>query len=136
LRQAIVRRYVGQGFEAFNRKDLDATFMLYREDVESIMSPEFVSLGLEPVYRGRKARVALQEAWDAEWGAWRFEPDELVDLGDSRVLVTGFMRASGLSSGAAVDTHGAFLFTLSGGQVVREQVFFDRREALEVVGLS
>jgi ketosteroid isomerase-like protein len=135
LRQAIARRYIGQGFEAFKRRDLDATFMLYHPNVESIVPPQFVALGLEPVYRGRDARIDFQRRWDDEWGDWRFEPEALIDLGDRRVLVTGSLKASGLSSGAVVGDECAFLFTVSGGQVIREQTFFDHGEALEAVGL-
>src|SRR5947208_1447411 len=36
LRQAIVRRYIKRGVEAVNRRDLEAAFVLYHPDVESI----------------------------------------------------------------------------------------------------
>jgi hypothetical protein len=58
----------------------------------------------------------------------------LRDLGD-RFLVIGHIRSSGLSSGAAIDSDFANLFTLSAGRIIREQVFFNRAEALEAAGL-
>jgi ketosteroid isomerase-like protein len=68
-------------------------------------------------------------------GDFRFEPEELADLGDGRVVVIGRQKGSGLSSGAAFDTDWAVLITLSAGLVSREQFFFDRAEALAAAGL-
>jgi hypothetical protein len=51
-------------------------------------------------------------------------------------LVIGRIRSGGLSSGARIDSDFANLFTLSArGRVIREQVYFDRAEALEAAGL-
>ena len=135
LRGAMARRYTQQAAEALNRRDLEAAFSVYHPDVESIFDQRMVTLGLEPVYRGRKARVDVQRRWNAEWGEWRFEPEELIDLGDSRLLAVGRLAGSGLSSGAGVDHDCAFLATLAAGRVIREQVFLDRDEAFEAVGL-
>jgi hypothetical protein len=89
-------------------------------------------LGLEAANR-RDSKVAFQDRWQADWGGFRFEPEELIDLGN-RVLVVGHMKGSGLSGGAAVDNDWAYLVTFSGGRVRHEQIFLDRGEALEVVG--
>jgi ketosteroid isomerase-like protein len=136
LRQAIIRRLVESGFEALNRRDFQATFAGYHPTVESIWPPQLVALGFQPVTRGRKARVDAHMRWEAEWGQWRIEPDELIDLGEGRLLVTTHPKGSGVSSGATVEMFGAFLVTISAGQVIREQMFADRGEALEAVGLS
>jgi hypothetical protein len=51
--------------------------------------------------------------------------------GGAAVLV-----GSGLSSGAAFDSDWAILLMISAGaKVIREEVFFDRDEALEAAGL-
>ena len=110
-------------------------FLLYPPDVEFITPPRFVALGFDPVYRGREARFDFQRRWTAEWGEMRFEPDEMIDLGD-RVLFVGRVKGSGVSSGAAFETQWAVLCTLSGGRLIREQPFFDRGEALAAAGLS
>jgi ketosteroid isomerase-like protein len=135
LRRAILRRLLRSGFEAANRQDYDVTFALYHPDGETILPEEFVALGFEPVVRGREARRALQERWNAEWGDFRFEAEEVIDLGDGRFLVIARMLVSGLSSGAPIDSDWAALFTLSAGLAIREQIFVDRRKALEAVGL-
>lgn len=94
-----------------------------------------VELSFDPVYRGREARAEFQRRWTAEWGEMRFMPEEMLDLGD-HVVCVGRVSGSGLSSRAAFEGDWACLFTISAGRVIREQPFFDRREALEAVGLS
>jgi ketosteroid isomerase-like protein len=135
LRQAIVRRLVRQGFEAVNRGDYEVAFGSYDRDIEFIPPAGLAALGNEASYRGLQARVRYERNWRAHWGDYRYEPDELRDLGD-RLLVIGRIRSSGLSSDAAIDTDYADLFTLSAGRVIREQAFLNRANALEAVGLS
>jgi ketosteroid isomerase-like protein len=135
LRRALIRRAAQLGLEATNRGDFEAAFALYHPDIELTATGTFVTLGFDPVYRGREERIRFQERWHADWGEFRFEPEELIDLGE-RVLLVGRVKGSGLSSGVAVDNDWADLFTISTGRVIREQVFFDRAEALEAAGLS
>ena len=134
LRRALLRRSVRLGFEAANRGDHEATFLLYHPDCESTFASQLATLG-ERGTRGRDERRRWQERWRAEWGEFRFEPDEVIDLED-RQLVVGRISGSGLSSGAAVDSEWAALFTSSAGRVIREQIFVDHAEALEAAGLS
>ena len=93
LRQAIVRRYMKLGVEAVNRRDLEAAFVLYHPGVESIMDERLVALGFELVYRGREARIEAQRRWIVEWGEERTEVEELIDLGDGRLLLLVRNRA-------------------------------------------
>jgi ketosteroid isomerase-like protein len=135
LRQAIVRRYIQHGVEAVNRRDLEAAFVLYHPDGESIFDQRVVALGFEPVYRGREARIEAQRRWIDEWGEERTEPEELIDLGGGRLLLLVRNTGKGHSSGAVVDRNNAFLFTLSAGRVIHEQLFLDRKAAFEAAGL-
>jgi ketosteroid isomerase-like protein len=137
LRRAVFRRAVQLGVEAINRRDYAAAFASYDPHVELILDSRLVGLGFDRVYRGREERVRLQQRWFAEWGDFRFAPKELIDLGDRRIFVSGHIVGGGLSSGAAFDSDWAILLTASpGAKVIREDVFFDRDEALEAVGLS
>jgi ketosteroid isomerase-like protein len=135
LRRALIRRAVQLALEATNRGDFEAGFALYHPDIELIAAGTFITLGYDPVYRGREERIRFQERWHADWGEFRFEPEEVIDLSD-RVLLVGRVKGSGLSSGVAVDNHWTDVLTISAGRVIREQVFFDRAEALEAAGLS
>jgi ketosteroid isomerase-like protein len=135
LRQAVLRRLVQLGHEALNRGDLEVAFARYDPHVELVSDSRFVGLGFDRVYRGRAERVRFQQRWVAEWGDFRFEPEELIDLGDGRLFVHGRIVGSGLTSGAGFDSEWAVLLTISDGRVVREQFFFDRAAALEAAGL-
>jgi len=135
LRRAWIRRSVRLGFEAVNREDFEAAFVLYHPDAEVIEPPEVVALGLDPVARGREGRIQVQRRWRAQWGALRVEPEEVTDLGD-RLLVVSRMKGSGASSGAGFDQDLANLVELSGGRVIREKLFLNRADALEAVGLG
>jgi ketosteroid isomerase-like protein len=121
--------------EAANREDHEAGLMLYHPEVESTFPAGLVTVGAGSETRGRKERLRFQANWYADWGGWRLELNELIDLGD-RVLVLGRIGGHGLQSGAAVDTPGAFLFTISAGRAIREQLFLDHGQALEAAGLS
>ena len=135
LRRALLRRGMQVGLEALNRADFEAGYAFYDTQVELISDPRFVELGFDRVYRGRAERIRFQQRWTAEWGHFRFAPDELIDLGDGRVFVHGRTVGSGLTSGAGFDSDWAALLTFSDGRVVREQFFFDRAEAFEAVEL-
>jgi ketosteroid isomerase-like protein len=118
-----------------NRVDLEVGLVLYDDDVESIFDPGFVSLGFGNTRGREERRRMLREVYD-ETREFRFEPDELIDLGDDRLLAIGRMKGSGLSSGAPFDSEWANLWTVSAGLVVRDQVFMSHRDALEAAGLS
>jgi ketosteroid isomerase-like protein len=136
LRRAVVRRAVKLGWEAFNRRDIEVTFALYHQNCESSWPPEFIPLGLPPGTSGRDERIREQRKVFDDWRELRYEHDEYIDLGGGRLLTAGRMKGVGPSSGAEVDIAWVALLTTLDGQVVREQIFVDRQEALEAAGLS
>ena len=136
LRKAMVRRTVRLGCEAINRGDYEVGFNLYDPDVEATFAAELATVGGESGTSGREARIRFQRTWSAEWNEFRFEPSEVVDLGDGRLLTVGRIKGGGFTSGADVDSDWALLLTIAAGRVVREQVFADHVEALEAVGLG
>lgn len=133
LRQLVLRRAVQLSLEATNRGDLKIPFAFHDPDCELIVPAQLAELGQRSV-RGYEERIRFQRRWAAEWGEFRFLPEEMIDLGE-RVLVIGRVKGSGLRSGAAFDNEWALLINIRDGRVIREQTFFDRREALEAVGL-
>ena len=135
LRQALVRRFVRFVFEAINRGDDEAALLLYHPQGELTLAPQLAGLGSDAHLVGREERLGFQDRWREDWGGFRVEPEELIDLGD-RVVVLVKVEAIGLRSGAATSAQGGFVFTLSDGRAIREQIFLDRREALEAAGLS
>ena len=122
--------------EALNRGEPQTAFSVYHPtDSELVVGERFLGLAMEGT-RGRDARIRFQEAWNAEWGEFKFEPEELFDFSDNRALIIGRIRGSGRTSGAEFDGEWAALMTVADGWVVKEDVFFDHAEALEAAGLS
>ena len=135
LRRAVLRRALQTGFDAINRGDFESGFLFHDPEVVFITPRPLVDIGFDHEYRGREARHEFQRRWTAEWGEMLFQPDEVLDLG-GRLLCIGQVKGSGLSSGAGFWGDWALVLTLSAGRVIREQPFFDSREALEAVGLG
>ena len=135
LRQKLVRRAARLFLGAYNRKDFEAAYALFHPDCETLIPHQLVTVGaFEPIVRGSQARLSVQRRWHAEWGEFRIESTEVIDLGD-RVVMLGYVRGSGLSSGAGIDSEWGVVCTIAAGWIVREQVFLDHGEALEAVGL-
>ena len=136
IRRRFVRHVARRAIEAANRRDYEVAFSAFHPDYEMNPPPSMSGLGAFPAsLRDRGERIRLEIQWREDWGEFRYEPEEVIDLGD-RLLVLGTMVGSGPNSGAGVKTEWADLFTLAEGQVAREQVFFSRSEALAEVGLS
>jgi ketosteroid isomerase-like protein len=136
LRRAILRRAVKRVWDAFNRRDLEVTFALYHQDCVSTWPPEFIPLGLPPGTSGRDERIREQQKVFDDWRELRYEHEEYIDIGDGRLLMAGRMMGIGPSSGAEVDIGWVALVTTVDGEVVREEIFVDRREALKAAGLA
>jgi len=70
--------------------------------------------------------------WARNWSDtdWR-EEEEVVDLPPDRVLVMALLRLRGLRSGIWVEHRWAYLFTLRGGRLLRQDGFDEKAEALE-----
>ena len=71
---------------------------------------------------------------DEIWIDWDFDAERFFDAGDE---VAVFVRVSGTArqSGASVEISAAHVLTVRDGRVMRTEVFLDRQEALEAVGL-
>jgi ketosteroid isomerase-like protein len=86
------------------------------------------------VHRGVDAVKTFGYEFIEQWEEYRLEVERYVESGD-RVLVLARVRARGKGSGASIDRFIAYLNTLRDGKLIRTQVFLDRQEALEAVGL-
>jgi ketosteroid isomerase-like protein len=120
-----------RAWEAFNRRDFDT--VLESIDDEFEWRPAQGPGGIEgTVYRGRDAyerwlRSELPEVWEE----FRAEDLEFRGLDDERVMVLGYIRAKGRSSGAEVRVPFAQIGWLRDGKAVRLDGFLDHDSALE-----
>ncbi len=138
LRRALFLRATEGAFDALNRRDFDSVLLGYHPDVRierGSGSTDDGELGFQETYEGHDGYREFQRDWLRDWAELRYEPDELIDLGD-RFLVLMEATAVGEASGAAITEEWAVLATFNRqGKIIREQRYFDQAEALEAVGL-
>jgi ketosteroid isomerase-like protein len=136
LRQALLRRVVCQGQEAFNRGDFAAVVPKYQPDIEVFPPEELVGLGeLRSVYRGHAELGEFHRSWAETWAASEVAPRELIDLGD-RLLLLGRMENRGSASGVSTVAEYAQLWDMREGLAVRERVFVRWADARAAAGLT
>jgi ketosteroid isomerase-like protein len=122
----IVRRLI----EACNRRDWDA--MLETGDPEI----EIVTL-MTGTHRGHAGWRRVVEQMAEEVSGFQFVPEDLIDVGQDRVVAVTRWIGTGRTSGIAVpDTPIGFVYTLRGGLVVRQESFRNKDEALKAVGMA
>jgi ketosteroid isomerase-like protein len=115
---------VRRAFEAFERRDNEATLAAYDPDVE-------IEAHIDgQVYRGLDGVQEFFRDWLATWDELHSEVEEFIDLGDD-VIAMMHVRARGRHSGAPVGRREAHLWTVRDGRLARLRVFATRDEALE-----
>jgi ketosteroid isomerase-like protein len=135
LRQAALWRAVRLGIEAFNRHDFEAVLINYHTDFEFRPPRELTDSGIaDPSYRGHAGYVRFVSGWVSAWGAFRFEPQELIDLGNRGVILAK-MTGRGGGSGVVVDQRFASVYDERDGMIIRQHDYLDHAEALEAAGL-
>jgi ketosteroid isomerase-like protein len=69
-------------------------------------------------------------------GQWRYEPQDIRPAPDGRVVLIGRFWLRGSRSGAETESQIGTVVTLRDGRIVRTEVFFSAKEALDAAGLS
>ena len=85
-------------------------------------------------YRGHTGVGRWLQGWAAAWSEFAMEPEEFLDVGE-HVVMFFCMKATGVSSGVALERKDAMVFALRDGKVVRVDYYNNRPEALEAVEL-
>ncbi len=118
---------------AWRRGEYDHVFLEHcSADYELIPPPIYPDAATS--YRGLEGVHRWQRLMDEIWVDWDFDAERFFDAGDQ---VAVFVRTSGIArqSGAPVEISVAHVSTLHEGRVTRTEVFLDRQEALEALGL-
>ncbi len=89
----------------------------------------------EQVLRGREGMVGVVALLRETWTEFRFEPERFIDAGD-RVVVFIRVVAEGGVSGVAIEQETAHLWGVRDGRLSSIQIYRDRSQAVEAVGLS
>jgi ketosteroid isomerase-like protein len=135
MRRPVERRFLRMAWDAFNRDDLEACFMLYHPDCECVWDRRWPSIGIPAGMRGKTERIRTQQRINSEWQQLRFTPEQVIHF-DDRLVSVGRMRGIGLASGIEVDTEWVADFTVRDARVVQERITVDRAEGLAAAGLS
>jgi ketosteroid isomerase-like protein len=104
----------------------------YDERLEIRMPPDYPEG--EMVLKGRAGMARLFAMLRDTWTEFRFEPERFIDRGD-RVAVLVRVIAKGGASGLATERRTAHIWTVRDGRLAAIQIYRDRAEALEAVGL-
>ena len=118
--------------DAFARGDYEGALERLDEDIEFVAPPDVTG---GRVWRGRDETRQGVASFLGAWDGYHYEVREVLDCGDE-VLVEGWQHARGRGSGVEVSESIYTVWTVRGGRVLRQQMFRDRNQALEAVGLA
>jgi hypothetical protein len=121
---------VRQGYEAFNRGDLDQVLDQMSEDLVT-----YRGAGFGDTFHGKQGYLKVTAEWTENFSEWSVAPKEFIDAGD-HVVVRVAQEARGEQSGARVSGEFWFVHTLAQGKIIRFGMFASKREALKAAGLS
>jgi ketosteroid isomerase-like protein len=127
---AIVRSTI----DSINRRELDRVDEAAHPDLEADWSNSVGPHG-GGVYQGRERVRELFESFLEAWEEFRWEPEEIIEVDEARVVVVNRVRGRGSGSGVEVDAKGAQLWTIDGGKVRRIKLYQSKAEALKAAGL-
>jgi SnoaL-like domain len=131
----MLARAVGLAYAAANRRDFDLVLVGWDPRSEYHPSGDLLPPDLEAVFYGHDGYRQLWRYWLDAFEDIRWDPEEILDFGDTFVVTTQ-QRGRGSGSGVAVSEPVFQLFKLRRGLVVRQEDFLDRSKALEAVSLG
>lgn len=134
VRRLMIARRLWQAYAAANRRDFDMVLVGWDLGSEYRPSSDLLPPDLEPVFHGHDGMRQLWRYWLDAFDDIRWDPEEVLDLGD-KLLVTAQQRGHGSGSGVAVSEPVFQLFTFRRGLVLQQEDFLDRSKALEAAGL-
>jgi ketosteroid isomerase-like protein len=120
-------------FDSINRGDVDAALEAAADDIQADWSN---AVGpLKGVYRGKQQVRKLWTSFVEAFDELRWDPEEIIEVDDSRVIAVNHVRMRGRESGVEVDAVGAQLWTISEGKGRSLKLYQSKADALEAVGL-
>jgi uncharacterized protein len=117
-----------EGFEAFNRGDVEAVLSMLSPDVEV---HSVADVGEAGTYHGRDGYLAWTRIWLDAWEDFTIEMGEIEQVDERNVLIPSVQRGRGKGSGLEVTQEAVYLFTIGDdGLVTRLHLYPDREAAL------
>ena len=117
-------RLARQGYAAMSRGDLDAVMSLFAAD--AVYDASIVGIG---TFVGAEAVRGFVEDWRRSWEDYRYEEEELLDLGHGVML--SVVRESGrlVGGNGRVEQRAAHLITWTNAKIERFKHYPDLDEA-------
>ena len=123
---------VREALAAFIRGDTDTALEAAHPDLVARRAPPLPD---PQTYHGIEGVLEMYADWTMDFEEFEMATGEFIDAGD-RVVVEIFQRGKGRASGALVEGRFWFVYAIHDGKIVRQDVFSNRREALQVAGLT
>jgi ketosteroid isomerase-like protein len=121
-------------FDSISRGDIDRALETSADDFEMDWSN---SIGPDKgVYRGREQVREFWASFVEAFESLRWDPEEFIEVDESRLIVVNHTRMRGRGSGVEVAAVGVQLWTISDGRAQSLKLYQSKREALEAAGLS
>ncbi len=122
-----------QGYEAFNRGDIDAVLGIMDPEIEW-QEPDVEGLPAPGTHHGPEAVAnnvfgSVEEHWDE----FQVVAEEFLEAGE-RVIVLGHFRVRGKATGRSADAPYAHVWTLRDGKVVHLRNYMDTATFLGSLG--
>jgi len=118
--------------DALDRETIEVVFDSFDPQIELREDPRFPEAG---TFKGREAVRRYFEQFTESFDEFTFEAVDFLDLGDDRVLFLFRLRTRGKGSGARVEAHPGWIYTIRNGKTVRIEAYLDQGEALAAAGL-
>ena len=125
---------VREGFEAFNRGDLDAWFGYMADDIDYRAAEGAVD-DHGPI-KGKDALRAYVQDWLDMFDDFRAEAVELIEAGEDKVIVVVRISGRAKLSGVETDLTYAEFWRLRNGKVAWGRQYWTKVKALEAAGLA
>src|SRR5215216_2863564 len=119
---------------AFNRGDLDAFLEYWTDDID-YRAAEGAPDDHGPIH-GKDALRAFMQDWLDTFDDFTFEPVELIEAGEDKVIAVVRISGRAKLSGVETDLTYAELDTLRDGKIAWGRQCWTRDEALEAAGMS
>jgi ketosteroid isomerase-like protein len=118
--------------DAWSAEDVDAVLECIHPEMEFDWSESTAPFrGIYQAHEGmRRYWNDLHEAWD--W--FRPDIDAVIDCGDGRLVTPTTVRGRARASGIELEAHGAMLWVVRDGKIVRGKLFQRTEQALASAG--
>jgi ketosteroid isomerase-like protein len=85
---------------------------------------------------GREGWIEFLRGWSEDFDQFTIDAEELIDVGDDRVVAIVRNGGIGRTSGAPVEGRFGAVYTLKAGRITRGDVFLKPSDAFRAAGLS